>query len=351
MNETIKLLQVIGSPFADASRLPRDGKEARELYSCAVKNKIPLFYLDRLKEQDKLGDFKDIYRQRCEWQKKFTDSVIRVSEILDAAGIEYALVKTIKPYPAVPNDVDILCLGPDNEYKRAVAVLGEAGYEKLFPKIPAARQVKLSHPEDNIWIDLHKELGVSAIICMNKKILSKYATRVKLSDNSTVRTLIPAADLAVIIVHSLITEQLYTLGELYATILCISNWSKEDINRFINIVRENNLTLAARVHINMTAMLHEKAYGAVPARISQILAELGAGASEALRCKENNFKTPHRYRLVMVLRALLEKMKEGVTRKSVPSQMLRMLNPGFLRILIKDIRGHRTREAQEEVYK
>ena len=350
MNETIKLLRVVGSPLIETSELPQDDKEAGKLYVSAIKNKIPLLYLDRLKQQGRSGEFETIYDERKTWQRKLSSSISRVSEILEDLDIEYALIKTIKPYPAVPNDVDILCLGTNNEYIKAKQALLKAGYEKLFPKVPAARQIKLCHPEDNVWIDLHKEVGVSAIICMNKRILKKYATEVKLSDGRHTKTLVSPADLAVIIIHSLITEQLYTLGEFYATILWLADWNQPEIDSFISIVRENNITLAARTHISITSLLHKEAFGVMSAKLDQILAELGAEPSESSRCKENNFKVPHRYRLLTVTRALLEKMKDRETRKSIPSQMQKMLNPAFLRILIKDIKGHRTREAQEEVF-
>ncbi len=350
MNETIKLLRVIGSPFAETSELPQDGKEAGELYSLAIKNKMPLLYLDRLKQQDRLGEFEATYDKRKAWQRRFLSSISRVSEILDAVDIEYALIKTVKPYPSVPNDADILCLGTDNEYMKAKQALLEAGYVILFPGVPAPRQVKLCHPEDNIWIDLHKEIGASAIVCMNKRNLRKYTTEVTLSDGSRAKTLAPAVDLVVVIIHSIITEQLYTLGEFYDTILWLAEWKREEIDDFINIVRKNNITSAARTHINITAMLHNEAFRIMPAKLGQILAELGRETSEALRYRENVFKTPHRYRLLTVLRAFFEKMKDAETRKSIPAQMLKMLNPNFLRFLIKGIKDRRTREAQEEMY-
>ena len=139
MNETIKLLRVVGSPFTETLELPQDGKEAGGLYALSIRNKMPLLYLDRLKKQGKLGELEAAYDKRSARQGKFYSSITSTSEILDAAGIEYALIKTVKPYPVVPNDVDILCLGANNEYLKARQALLEAGYERLFPKIPAAR--------------------------------------------------------------------------------------------------------------------------------------------------------------------------------------------------------------------
>ena len=59
MNRTIKLLRVIGSPFAPdrEAELPENKQEALELYNYAIKNKIGLLYLEALKDSGKLEEF------------------------------------------------------------------------------------------------------------------------------------------------------------------------------------------------------------------------------------------------------------------------------------------------------
>lgn len=56
---TIQLLVIIGSPFIPDSycELPKNKNEAIELYNYALKNKIGLIYLNRLKDKNKLDDF------------------------------------------------------------------------------------------------------------------------------------------------------------------------------------------------------------------------------------------------------------------------------------------------------
>jgi len=349
LNQTIEMLRIVGSPFTSTAEMPRGGREAPELYTLAVNNRMPLLYLDALKRQGRLNELEPTYEQRYTRYLRFLDTLVKTSSFLNSLNIEHVVVKTIRPYPATPNDIDILCLGSNHDYREAVREMFQAGYQKVS-NIPSARQVKLYHPEDKTWIDLHKEMGVSAIICMDKKRLGKYAVDRELPNGGKIRVLTPEADLALVMLHSLVTEQLYTLAEYYTTLYWLAEMDEQRVGSFISIAKENNITLAARTHIALTAALHEAAYGVVPDILHNVLTELGTNMPEISRFEQNEFKMPYMYRLSTVMKALLEKMRESTTRKSVISQMTYMLNPNFTRFLIQGIRQHRTRIAQEEVY-
>jgi len=348
LNPTIKILKIIGSPFAPTTETPKDGKEALELFTYAVNNRMPLLYLETLKRQEKLNGLKTNYEQRYAKYLKFLDTMVKTSNFLDSLNVEHVVVKTLKPYPSTPNDIDILCLGSDEEYRRAKEALLQAGYRRIFDT-PAPRQIKLMHPEEKIWIDLHKEMGVSAIVLMDKKKLNKYTINKKLPNVGNFKVLMPEADLALVMIHSLVTEQLYTLAEYYTTLYWLAETGEQGAGNFFNIVKENNITLAVKTHIALTAALHRTAHGIVPKHLDNILTKLGTETSETSRFFKNEFKTPHRYHLSKVFKALVEKMQENETRKSVISQIIHMLNPNFTRILVNNLLDRRKREAQREV--
>ena len=119
-NQTLKLLRTVGSPFLSTTEISKEGNESLELYNHAVKNKIPLLYLDTLKQQTNLNELKSQYEEEHARYLKFLDGVARVSEVLNVADIEYAIFKTIKPFPTVHGDADIIILGDDEMYERAV---------------------------------------------------------------------------------------------------------------------------------------------------------------------------------------------------------------------------------------
>ena len=116
---TVRLLRTIGSPFAPAGETLIT--ESLELYNHAVKNKIPLLYLEVLKQQGKLNELKRKYEEEHTRYSKFLDAIAKVSKTLDAANIDFTVFKTLRPYPVALNDVDILILGNDDMYKVAIS--------------------------------------------------------------------------------------------------------------------------------------------------------------------------------------------------------------------------------------
>lgn len=327
-----------------------DDSEVLPLYNCAANNRVSLFYLETLKKLGKLGKLEADYDKRYERYQRLINAVVRTSELLDSLHIEYAIVKTIRPFIAAPSDIDVLCFGSDGDYEKAVKAMFEAGYTRV-PSGPPVRQIKLYCPEDGIWIDLHKEMGVSRIICINKRNFSKYITETKLPNGSIVKVLIPEADLAVMTVHSVITEFLYTLVEYYTTLYWLLETDAEGIRNFISIVKENNMLFAAKTCMSAAAELHKVAHGVLPEKLAELSASLGINTSETRRLTQNEFKAPHRYHVLTVAKALLEKMKEKEVRRCIiPQIKLIISDADSRRAFMKDLKDNLTREAPTEKF-
>lgn len=371
---TIKLLRTIGSPFQPTTERPENDNESSELYDHAVKNKIPLLYLESLKQQGKLNKLNSKYEEEHARYLKFLNGVAKVSEVFNAADIEYAIFKTIKPYHAVLGDADIIVLTDDDMYKKAVEALLRAGYipqlsnlvdvktlnseeeykkavEILITPTHGGGKYGLKHisptgtdfidPEWNLDIDLQKDLALSYIIYMDKR---KFRGRIIETELNEAKISIPKPelDLAIVIAHSL-TEQLYLLGEFYTFLYRLSEMDKERIINFIDILKENRLTTAARAFVTITSILCEKAYGKVPEKVEVLLNELGYEESEARRLVKN-FKVPHRYGWSTLIKVFGEKMKEKRFRRSVGTQMVKMLNPKLMWLVIRSVIEMRKRE-------
>ena len=349
MNPTVRLLRMIGSPFIPTAEGHLDADEASELYTCAVKNRISLLYLETLKKQGALGELEADYEKRYARYQRFINVAVKASKFLDSLNVDHVILKTIRPFTAAPSDIDVLCLGSDTNYNKAVEAMFKAGYVRV-PTGPPVRQIKLYHPEEGIWIDLHKEMGASRITCVDKRKLNKHVTEMKLPNGGVIKALTPPADLAIVMLHSVITEQLYSLAEYYTTIYRLPEMDAEEINSLIAIVRENHMVFAAKVHIGITTALHRTVYGMVPEKLAKLSAKLGGETSETRRLTENALKMPHRYHPLTLARALLEKMKERETRKCIVPQMMMMLNSDFRRAFIWELKDHFTREAQSEQF-
>ena len=342
-NQTVKLLRTIGSPFIANKKPSVDNAESLELYDFAVKNKISLLYLEALKQQGKLNRLKKRYDEEHARYLKFLDGMGKVSKMLDAAGIKYVIFKTIKPYLAVPGDVDIIVLDDNNAYMRAYEIFHEAGYRDKEGVKSGSTGPDLISPESDIIIDLQDELELSYVVYMDKNKFRGHMVKKEIPSGVQIKTLTPELDLAIVIIHSL-TEYLYLLGEYYTLLHSLARMNERETDDFVAILKENKITAAAKAFVTITAVLHEVAFGIMPEKLEYILGNLGYEKAEAERLVESNFKVPHRYGVSTVVKVILEKMREKRFRRSVGVQVVKMLNPQLTRYMISEIIERQKRE-------
>lgn len=367
-NPTLEILRTIGSPLSPNQGSEAAAGESGELYRLAAKNKVSLLFLKALEQQGRLNELKQKYEEECIRYLNLFKAAGKASYILESANIEYAIFKTIKPYPAVPSDIDIIILGEHGRYKKAVETLLKADY---LPSIADILDVNtLTSPDKykqaveiltkptyekahisptgvglrdtghDCIVDLQKEVAASYIIYMDKDKFQKHLIKAELSGEGEARILIPELDLAVIIAHSLM-EQTFHLGEFYSFAYYLSKMDDSQIDGFINIIRENNIRAAAKACATISARLHREAYGTVPEKIEFILGKLGKDTAEAKALVRSNFKTPHRYRALTVAGVLTEKLRGPRFRKSVVIQLTKMLNPKLARLVLHEITAKR----------
>lgn len=358
MNQTLKLLKIIGSPFASRQKryLPESRSEALVLYTYATKNKIGLLYLEALMTQGKLEEF-ELKRNYEEEKRKHDEQLItasRISELFNSFCVNYAIFKSIIPFPAVPNDVDIIHFGSDEEYKKAVDIMLQSDYTEVKGPVDEGSQLMFhdartcehldTQKKDIYDIDLYQEVAASYVLYLNKRKLAKHATEIDIMGNK-IKLLRPEAELVALIIHSIIPEMLCTLLVYYATLYHLVKMDSTGINIFIDIARENNVTFSVRAHCSLVAELHKAAHGFIPEKIEEVMAELGKETTERKNLLKNNLKMPHRYGWSTVIRTLLERAKEREFRRSAFKQVRYMSNPKFVKYIINDIIWRRRRET------
>jgi len=340
----VKLLRVVGSPFVSHKESPTDAHEALELYGCAVKNRMAFLYLAGLEKRGELGNLESVYRSMYARYLGTYHAFSRASNVLTMADIDHAIFKTIRPYPSTTVDIDVLVLGLDKFYEKAMYTMGNTGYMRLGS---GPHSTTFKDPIVDIGVDLYQEISVSHIIYLDKNKLGPHVTQRRLAPQSpqTISVLSPTADLIALIAHSVIKEHMYTLSEYYSTLYYLSSMSPNELSGFLQVTYENNVASTVAIHMGITARLHEIAHGYVPEKLKEVVGDLQAESIEAQRF-ERSLKFPHKFHPLTVLKALVEKiMGEEKTRRSVAKQIISMSQLNFAGSVVREIVEHTRRET------
>ncbi len=354
VNTTLEILRAIGSPFVETKGWPYCKGETRVLLNCATDNKVGLLFLETLKKHGALGDLRPIYHQERERYAQTLVTAQRVAGLLEQSGVEYALYKTLKPFPITPNDVDILLFGGEVEQGTAIRALHKAGFDTVGV---APLQTCMYDSRDGgrgghdkkggiYYVDLYREASASYVIYLNKECLKATVQTVETPLGiREVRTLRPEADLLATLAHSVFPEQLYTLNDYFTTLHYLAQMDVEARSRFINLVKESHVRYAVRSSLGITSALHEAAHGQVPSVLADVLVTLGGSTREVSRFTVGLLETPHRYSVVAVLRFLLERMRDARGRCSIARQLANMWKPRFARYVLRVAVDRRTRQT------
>jgi len=332
MSETIRLMQLIGSPFPAPSSIPvLDKGEMRALYDLAKRNKISLLFLQKLSEMGMLGELEVEYSRRWKDYEVFLSTIRRIYSTMAAEGIEGVIFKTIVPFPTNLNDVDLLLL--KTPLISAVDKFEHHGYAR-FASAPTSISIhdcvdsKHLDPvqKDPYDIDVYCEISANRIVYLDKKKLQKLLIPTELM-GTQIMMLPPEVDLVAQLVHSVFSEQLYTLLHYYSALYYISAMNMNQINNLLATVRENHVTIPIKAALALTAQLHNAATGEVPPKLRMILKALGGDADPASTPQIKDIRAPVRYDLMTVTQTIIEKTVEHKTALSLLQQLVSMIDP------------------------
>ena len=124
MSKTYKLIKIIGSPFV--KEIPEvDQATLTNVYRQAFADRVALLYLT-IHRNSKYWN--QSLEKRYSVLQKRRENTLRVigdiGETLSCDGInDYAVFKSLKPYPATPNDTDVIMFGNSDKFKGALDTL------------------------------------------------------------------------------------------------------------------------------------------------------------------------------------------------------------------------------------
>lgn len=315
MQELRELLHLIGIPGIPTTP-PPNTIDPLKLFELARKNKISLLLLNNI---EKLSEEKKRYNQRY---TQVLNMLRFLGKTFTHPLLNYVLIKTIKPYPYIPSDVDLL-MKTSADLQKAVSLLRKEGFILVEKE---KHEITLFSEKYSLNVDLYLELNVVDFIYLDKTQLFKH-TDFKTIHDSKIRVLRPPAELVVVASHALYKEQIVTLNDFY-TFLTYHEYLIEG-----KTIARNTKTLFA---YNFMLQLMYKLLNWFSTKSQKGEADLKSGTTKG---EQPDF--PHKASWEILLKAFWEKLFDSYALPSLLDVTKHLLKPKFYKNLI----SHRLRET------
>lgn len=331
---TTELLRSIGYPKIDlpTAVAPR---ESVSLYDHARRNKVGSLYVRSLTDAGEIDRLSEQWHNRQDFQERTRQTLNRLPEAIPT-DVEYAVVKS--GYPWVDSkDVDFVLF--NDKLDEVESHLVENGYE-FCGRSPTSFDV--IDPETEIQLDVQSDFSLQRVVYFDKRTVRDGVER-RSPHGTAIPILERSDDLALIVIHS-VTEQMYILKEFYTAISTLESFSRNQFERFLQIVSENGIESACQSFFTITWELCKRVFDRTPPYLREILERFGYSKPERAAFIENDLKTPHKYTGTTGLRTIAGKMKNSVFRRTLASQVPRLAHPSTAYYIASQILTRRERE-------
>lgn len=344
MSRTYELIKIIGSPFVEKiSQI--NTRTLEDIYDQAFADRVALLYLSihRNKKRWSLLLEKK-YQALKNRREKTLDVIADLGTCLNMLGQnDYAVFKSLKPYPATPNDTDIIMFGNHEKFKQALNTLYEENY--LFHEW-APMQTTLIHPEGKgktgkgkkggTWyVDMYSDISTDYFLYIDKKSLVPYV-ETRIVKGKPVQNIRKEIELAIILFHNVFPERTFQLEHFYMPLYHLAE-DDFDIEIMLKFVRDQKLVRALSTNLTLVAHIHNEIFGFVPERITQILEKTGKNIPELKRFITKKQTTPYMISPKTFWLTFLDKIYDPAAFKSLISQGIHMLNPVFFLDVVKSL--------------
>lgn len=241
MKEFVQFIRAVGIPhIVEGVKEPVSARAASHLMEIAFTNKLqPL-----LAQSLGLKDFNSLSQY-----ESLLHLVASVGKSLE--GLSYAVVKTLRPIPHIPSDIDILVHPRD--MAEASRRLGKDGLDFLS-RVPYG--VTLHDAESGFSVDLTEELTVAGLEYVSRDLVLDETIEYRICDGDVMIPK-PFVDLLIIIGHSVFKEWIYTLRDFYSTMVWL-----EHLSRTLDFALRESDAIAARLFLETTYLIAKDAIGA-----------------------------------------------------------------------------------------
>jgi len=345
MTHSYDLIKIIGTPFG--SPVPCVSKDILEnIYEKAFADRVALLYLDAHR---KLGWSPNLEQLYSKLNKRRTETLSVVSDLAHVLNEfcphDYAIFKSLKPYPATPNDTDVIIFGDKVQFKAVIDYLYSKGY---FFHEWAPMQTTLYDPRGKgkigkgkkggiYYIDVYSDISTDYFLYIDKRSLLPHICTVELN-GTQVSTIRQEVELAIILFHNVFPERTFQLEHFYMPLYLLKDASF-DLDILIEFAEKQRLSYAISTNLTISEYIHEKMFFSAPDRIRQLLDHWGRNAYELERFINRGEETPYLFTPKTFWIAFFRKSVDHAALKSLFNQAFHMLNPVFFVDVMKSLKN------------
>ncbi len=335
MNDFIHLMRCLGSPLLNQGE-PFELQESQALLDLAFRNNVEMLYLSQLRAGGRLDHLASTFDSFEERRAGTEECIVRIASTLKREDIPYAITKSLRPYPAIPNDTDVLYLGPLSGYDQAAARIERAGFQRTGS---GRMQTEFFDPQGGeifnrdkrggrFYIDFYRLLAADQVPYMDStKLLNHLWTREV--NGVEIRVFEPAAEMTILYLHSVIMHRTFPL-EVFASTACwLAEMQPADLDRFAAFLADSHAILVGATFFSLMAQLYAQSFGIVPEPILGMQTRLDRYILGRWHCEQISSQLPHICKLSTFSLAVFEKIGEQNAFRGFCKQALSMLNPVF----------------------
>lgn len=342
---TSELIKLIGSPFLDV-KLQTSNELLERIYETAFADRVALLYLSIHRREDWPAILEDKYLKLAARRDKTLEVIANLADVLNSfCPNEYAIFKSLKPYPATPNDTDVINFGDKKRFKKIIDHLCSKGY--IFHEW-APMQTTLIDPMGKgktgkgkkggiYYIDMYSDISTDYFLYIDKRSLKPYVQNIELN-GVQIKNVCKEVELAIILFHNVFPERTFQLEHFY---MPLYHFIEEDfdLDVFIRFAEGQMLSYAIATNLTIVEYIHNKLFGSVPNAIEKLLERWGRNIFELKRFVERGETTPYMFSPKTFWLTFLKKAKDSAAQKSLLVQGYHMLNPVFFFDVMKSLKN------------
>jgi hypothetical protein len=341
-----KLLASLGSPLDP--RVPRlSASEIDELFPIAFENRVALLLLERCDEAglEMSADGAHNLTALRERKAKTEEVVVKLGRCLNEIAPDgWVLFKSLRPFPATPNDTDWFPLDR-REHGRLCAHLLKNGFEfleraPLQLTLVESAGLGVTHSDKRggiYYVDCYVAPGADYFVYLDPAKMKRHIVHRQLG-GIRIPMLNAAAELGAIMFHNVFPEKTYSLETFLVTLIYLKQLQEQgSVEEFVDIVRSNSWDYAASANLAVTASLHKHYFGTSPSVVEMLMERLPHAAHEAQAFEAAAYRLPYNFSARSFWGSFFRKLKDPVAARSAMVQAAHMLNPVFFLDVVRII--------------